>query len=93
LGPEAKLATELYQRLQKEMAVVGVPRSPGTPPLRHAQKLLEDKHPCAEAVHEVTCAYLRARFGDEPLDSAQREQLEALIRTVRTSVAASKAAR
>jgi transglutaminase-like putative cysteine protease len=93
LGPEAKLATEIYQRLQKEMAVVGVPRSPGTPPLRHAQKLLEDKHPCAEAVHEVTCAYLRARFGDEPLDSAQREQLEALIRTVRTSVAAVKASR
>lgn len=90
LRPEARAATELYQKLQKEMASVGIPRSPGTPPLKHAKRLLAEHHPCAVAIDEVTRSYLSARFGDEPLLPSERERLETLIRTIRSTALGSQ---
>lgn len=84
MRPEAREATALYEKLQSAMAVAGIPRSPGTPPLRHARRLLGEGHACAPVVDEVTRRYLGARFGDDPISVEDKKHLEELIRSVRT---------
>ena len=81
--PQELAATELYRALQRAMVAARIPRGIGIPPLLHAKMLMENKHPSAEAVHEVTCAYLETRFGDQLLSNAQRLRMVQLIRTVR----------
>ncbi|HNS98980.1 MAG TPA: DUF3488 and transglutaminase-like domain-containing protein [Polyangiaceae bacterium] len=88
--PHARLATQLYEKLQHEMLLLGIPRSPSTPPLKHAQQLLSDHHPCAPAIHAVTVSYLRARFGDDPLSPTERQELETLIRSLRPTALAAR---
>jgi transglutaminase-like putative cysteine protease len=76
-------ATELYQALQVAMAASGVARSPGTPPLKHAERLLAESHPVANDVQLVTRRYLRARFGGEPITLEEKTELHQRIRDVR----------
>jgi hypothetical protein len=76
-------ATAIYELLQSAMASAGVPRSPGTPPLLHARKLVLMGHPAAADVERVTTRYLRARFGEEPITHEERADLEQCIRRVR----------
>ncbi len=76
-------ATAVYEMLQSAMASAGVPRSPGTPPLLHARKLVLMRHPVAADVERVTNRYLRARFGEEPLSHEETAELEQCIRRVR----------
>ncbi len=80
---DARVAIALYQSLQEAMAAAGIPRGPGTPPLKHARRLRQQKHPFAEVVQEVTERYLGARFGDESLTPADRQHFEDLIGSVR----------
>lgn len=83
LRPEARAATALYQKLQHAMALAAIPRSPGTPPLKHARKLAQQGHPFADTVAEVTSRYLAARFGDETIPDDEMRRLEAMIRELR----------
>lgn len=76
-------ATALYEQLDAAMVVAGVGRTPGTPPLKHAEGLLAVKHPLAADVRVVTERYLRARFGGEPLEAGERKLLDARIARVR----------
>ncbi len=80
-SPSATLATLLYESLDSTMAAVGVPRSPGVPPLGHARALLMNDHPAADEILDLTNVYLSARFGgielseDDRLDFEQRVKL------------------
>ena len=76
-------ATEIYEALQHAMAAFGIARSPGTPPLKHAERLLADSHPVSGDVHIVTLRYLRARFGDDPITAEEKADLQQRIRDVR----------
>ena len=46
----AVLATELYELLDSAMSAQGLPRSPGMPPLRHAEALALLDHPLADEI-------------------------------------------
>jgi len=76
-------ATALYEQLDAAMVVAGVGRTPGTPPLKHAEGLSAAKHPLAADVRVVTERYLRARFGGEPLSPAERKLLDQRVARVR----------
>ncbi len=83
-------ATALYEALQRAMAEVGIPRGPGTPPSAHAQRLTAIGHPLAQTVGTVTERYVRARFGNEPLQEDERATLQRQIRSMRQALAQEK---
>jgi len=86
-------ATQLYEHLETAMGAHGIHRPVGTPPLRHAEALVESAHPMAPDVLEVTQAYLGARFGGAPLSEPRLGELEARIRRVRAAAVEAKAQR
>lgn len=86
LPANAIAATAVYHKLQRAMIAAKIPRSVGIPPLKHAQMLVQMRNPNANAVMEVTSAYLEARFGDLSIDNTKRARLIGLIRTVRANV-------
>lgn len=73
----------LYRSLEAAMAARGVARPSGTPPLAHARALCEIGHPVADEIHALTTAYLRARFGGEPLSEAARRDYARRVRALR----------
>lgn len=79
----AVLATSLYESLDFAMAAVGVSRSPGTPPLLHAQALIDVDHPLSQEIMELTTIYLRARFGGKTLVDEERRDFERRIQKLR----------
>lgn len=79
------LATNLYESLDRVMAVVGVGRSTATPPLRHARHLIQSEHPLGDEVMDLTRRYLDARFGDVPLTMADRRDFELRVRKLKES--------
>lgn len=85
-SPSALLATELYERLDAAMNAKGVPRSPGVPPLAHAEALSALAHPLADEVLELTDVYLRARFGGEVITEEARRDFDERVRVIRTMV-------
>jgi protein-glutamine gamma-glutamyltransferase len=82
---EALRVVALYQDLEREMKLWGVPRLPHMPPLRHAKSLEELRHPIAPDVLELTLVYQEVRFGDRAFasndDANFREKLGALRKT------------
>jgi hypothetical protein len=83
-SPSALLATELYERLDAAMNYKGIARSPGVPPLKHAEGLNALGHPLADEILELTGVYLRARFGGEVITAEARRDFEERVRAVRT---------
>ncbi len=79
-SPSATLATILYESLDVTMAAVGVPRSPGVPPLRHASSLVMNDHPAADEILDLTNIYLSARFGGVELTEDDRLDFEARVK-------------
>jgi protein-glutamine gamma-glutamyltransferase len=77
------LATALYEQLEGAMGAHGVARSPGTPPLRHAEALTSTAHPLAPEILELTRIYLRARFGGVPIEEDERRDFERRVRVVK----------
>lgn len=77
-------ATALYEALDAAMLQAGVGRTPGTPPLKHAQGLQAARHPLAGDIRAVTDRYLRARFGGESLQPGEKRELEQRIARIRT---------
>ena len=82
-SPSAIVATALYEQLEGAMGAHGVCRALGTPPLRHAQALSSSGHPLGPEMLELTCIYLRARFGGVAISDDERRDFERRIRTVR----------
>ncbi|HEX6766751.1 MAG TPA: DUF3488 and transglutaminase-like domain-containing protein [Polyangiaceae bacterium] len=80
----ASSAVELYQSLERVLAVRGVARPAGTPPLAHAKALDALGHPFSVEVLDLTERYLRARFGGEHLDLAQRRSYADRVRALRS---------
>ncbi len=83
--PSSLLATALYEGLEGAMAAQGVPRSPGVPPLRHAERLALMDHPLAEEILDLTQIYLRARFGGEPLSEEDGKGFERRVKAIRAT--------
>ncbi|MEO7331282.1 MAG: transglutaminase domain-containing protein, partial [Minicystis sp.] len=81
----ALLATELYELLDGAMSAQGVPRSPGLPPLRHAEALATLDHPLSEEIMALTEIYLRARFGGEVLSDEIHRDFEARVKILRAT--------
>jgi transglutaminase-like putative cysteine protease len=84
-SPSAAIATVLYEALDTAMSAVGIPRSPGIPPLRHARALVMNDHPAADEVLDLTNLYLSARFGGLALTEEDRQEFEQRVKTLRQS--------
>jgi hypothetical protein len=82
-SPSATLATMLYELLDGAMAAVGIPRSPGVPPLRHARALMMNDHPAADEILDLTNVYLSARFGGDELTEEDRLDFEQRVKLLR----------
>lgn len=79
----AREATQLYEALDAAMTSIGVGRTPGVPPLKHANALSLAGHPHAQDILAVTERYLQARFGKQPLQHGERGMLDLRIQRVR----------
>lgn len=74
---------ELYKALEAALAVRGIPRFSGTPPLSHAHALAELRHPLAGEIMALTELYLRVRFGGRTLTEVERRDFARRVRTIR----------
>jgi hypothetical protein len=79
-------ASALYQQLEGALAVHGVVRAPGLPPLLHAKRLESDGHPLATEVCDLTEIYLEARFGGKTLRETERKDFERRVASIRSHV-------
>ena len=82
-SPSAALATVLYEQLDATMTAVGITRSPGDPPLRHARALVRNDHPAAEEILDLTHIYIEARFGGHDLTEEDRLDFEQRVKLLR----------
>lgn len=74
---------ELYRALDAALVVNGVPRPSGTPPLAHAQSLVELGHPVAQETLALTEQYLQVRFGGHAFTDADRHRFAQRVRALR----------
>jgi transglutaminase-like putative cysteine protease len=81
----ASSAAELYQALEHVLALRGVARPIGTPPLAHARALSALGHPLSAEVLDLTEVYLRARFGGEELDATAKRTYEGRVRALKST--------
>lgn len=73
----------LYRSLEEAMVVHGVVRPASTPPLSHARALVAMGHPIGAEVLSLTERYIEARFGERPLDEAERREFARRVRALR----------
>jgi hypothetical protein len=76
-------AAELYRALESVLALRGVPRPIGMPPLSHARALMDLGHPLGGDAVDLTERYLRFRFGGELLDASARKAYLERLRAMR----------
>lgn len=76
-------SAELYRALEGVLALHGVPRPSGTPPLTHAQALVQIGHPIAAEVLDLTEQYLAVRFGGAELTEEDRRVYLQRVRALR----------
>jgi hypothetical protein len=81
--PHRREVVRLYGQLEAALAARGIPRHPGTPPLGHAQALVEIGHPSGPIALELTRLYLDVRFGGRELGDADRKKFTQLVRELR----------
>lgn len=89
---EQQQITALYQSLETALALQGIPRPAGRPPLKYAEDLVERAHPLAEDVLALTNTYLDARFGGHALDAEHREDFARRVKDIRAWKSAPDAA-
>jgi protein-glutamine gamma-glutamyltransferase len=85
---EALRVVALYRDLEKEMKLWGVPRSPHTPPLTHANLLRGRQHPIAEEVLALTLVYQEVRFGQQPFHTGDDARFRLRLGALRKQRAA-----
>jgi hypothetical protein len=81
LSREARRAQRLYRELEQVLARRGKARPVHVTPQQHARSLLEEGFAAAPAVLELTDAYVRTRYGAQPLASSA--ELTQLLRDVK----------
>jgi len=85
-APQIAQAVVLYQKLDRVLESVGVPRPTAIPPLTHATTLASAGHPTGQEAVSLTKIYLGVRYGDDQLDAQGvrdfERRLDALKRTV-----------
>jgi transglutaminase-like putative cysteine protease len=81
--PEAaREAVALYRALEQVLAGLGRPRPPSRTPREHAEALVQESFPHADAVRAITERYLEARYGGVPIERGELARLRALLREV-----------
>lgn len=82
---DLEAATVLYRELEGALSAIGASRPSSTPPLRHADSLVQRKHPLAPEVHALTERYLAARFGGEPFSASEAREFRARVKALRSA--------
>lgn len=82
-APQAAQALVLYQKLERTLGSLGLPRPVATPPLTHAIALAEAGHPVGFEAEALTKIYLNVRFGDDELEPAQVVDFERRIEAIK----------
>lgn len=83
VGPAQLAVVALYRQLEATLAVRGVARPTGTPPLAHAKALADLEHPLGDEALALTRIYLDARFGGTTLDEEARRDFARRVRALR----------
>lgn len=81
---DAELISTLYENLDSVMALKGIGRPQGLPPLRHAEGTLVQSHPCGERILGLTQKYLDVRFGGVPLDDDIQRDFERGLKEIQS---------
>ena len=84
LDPDRDRAVRLYLSLENSLRKVGQARPADVTPREHAEQLGQHGFLAASEVREVTDAYLRTRFGGDPLPPADYHRLRQLSRSIRS---------
>lgn len=92
-APQVAQALVLYQKLDRTLESVGVPRPLSTPPLTYASSLVEAGHPTGPEALSLTKIYLGVRFGEAMLDAATVRDFERRVDALRRMGNADQAAR
>jgi transglutaminase-like putative cysteine protease len=83
IDPKLEAATALYRMLEIALSMQGIARPAALPPLKHAEDLVQRKHPLAQAVYELTNLYIEARFGGITIDDAAKTDYERKVKEIR----------
>jgi transglutaminase-like putative cysteine protease len=81
---EAIQAVHLYEALESALALQGLGRPQGVPPLQHAQSASVQRHPMGEEILALTQLYQELRFGGAPLAEEKRRRFEQGIKLIRS---------
>jgi hypothetical protein len=73
----------LYRQLEDVLRAQGLSRPASTPPLAHAQSLLELDHPLAAEVLALTEIYLSVRFGRRDFSVEDERDFDARVKAMR----------
>jgi hypothetical protein len=73
----------LYRQLEDVLRTQNLGRPASTPPLAHAQSLLELNHPLAAEVLALTEIYLEVRFGRRDFDIEDERDFDARVKAMR----------
>jgi len=84
LDPDRDRAVRLYLSLESSLRSAGHARPADVTPIEHAEELDRSGFGAADEVHEVTNAYLAARFGEGGLPPQDYRRLRQLSRSVRS---------
>ncbi|MCS6901365.1 MAG: DUF3488 and transglutaminase-like domain-containing protein [Myxococcales bacterium] len=80
---QAILAARLYEDLEAALALQGLGRPQGVPPLQHALSAPVQRHPMGEEILALTRLYQELRFGGIPIGEEVRRQFEQRVRQIR----------
>jgi hypothetical protein len=84
LDPDRDRAVRLYLSLESSLRKAGQARPADVTPREHAEELGRQGFLASSEVREVTDAYLRTRFGGDPLSPADYHRLRQLSRSIRS---------
>ncbi|MCU0654789.1 MAG: DUF3488 and transglutaminase-like domain-containing protein [Polyangiaceae bacterium] len=80
---EVVQVVQLYEGLEMAMAMQGLSRPQGVPPLHHARSAAVQGHPLGSEILALTERYQELRFGGAPLDEAESQAFERRVRQIR----------
>jgi hypothetical protein len=72
-----------YARMERLLAVHGVPRDPAEAPFEYLARVLVELHASASSVFELTALFERAKFSSHEVDSAMKDEALAALVAVR----------
>ncbi len=85
-GPSGGPETRLYLRLRESCRRAGLVLSEGIAPLGLVDELARLGHPAHRPAQSLVATYLRSRFGGQPLDESDQEEMKAALAAVRRAL-------